>query len=155
MPAPVKVTITSPCNTSNNSARLSASGDNQIQWHATGDKSYTLKLPNGVFEGYPGTGTFDLAISGPGFQPEPPLTLIAQPAAQTISNYIFEAGYNCVGINNDPPPDIVIDGGVAEQESELGENPDPPPDIVIDGIGTGQEMGIGETLDYPPDIVND
>ena len=132
MPAPVKVTITSQCDTSNNSARLSSSGDNQIQWHAAGDKSYTLKLPNGVFEGYPGTGTFDLAISGPGFQPEPPLTLMAQPAAQTISNYIFEDGYNCGDIKTDPPPDI-----------------------VIDGIGTGQEMGIGEALDYPPDIVTD
>jgi hypothetical protein len=80
---------------------------------------------------------------------------MAQPAAQTISNYIFEDGYNCVDIKTDPPPDIVIDGGVAGQESELGENPDPPPDIVIDGIGTGQEMGIGEALDYPPDIVTD
>jgi hypothetical protein len=110
MPAPVKVTIASPCNTSNNSARLSPSGDNQIQWKANGNHCHVLKLPNGVFQGHDGTGTFDLPIDGQSFQPDPPLMLVPQPTPQTIGNYIFEDGHNCMGIKHDPPPDIVIDG---------------------------------------------
>lgn len=116
MPSPLQVTITGVCNTSNNSARLSPSGNNQIQWQATGQNSYTLTLPRGVFVGYDGTGTFDLPISGPGFQPASPLTLVPKPPAQTVSNYIYQNGGNCRTGSNyadgvlDPPPDIVIDG---------------------------------------------
>ena len=109
MPSPVQVTITSTCNTSNNSARLSPSGNNQIQWQATGQNSYVLTLPQGVFVGYDGSGTFTLNIVGTGFQPSTPLQLVASPTAQTISNYISQSGSNCPGTAGDPPPDIVID----------------------------------------------
>ena len=110
MPTPVKITITSPCSTSNNSPRLRPSGDTQIHWRAADNRSFTLHLPNGVFEGHPGTGTFYVEVSGPGFVPDPPLRLLSQPTPQTIHNYIFENGSNCMSKQHDPPPDIVIDG---------------------------------------------
>lgn len=110
MPSPIQVTITSTCNTSNNSARLSPSGNNEIQWQATGQNSYVLTLPQGVFVGYPGTGTFTVNVVGTGFQPgNCPLQLVASPAAQTISNYISQNGSNCPDTTGDPPPEIVID----------------------------------------------
>jgi hypothetical protein len=107
MPSPVKVTITSVCHTSNNLARLSPSGDNQIQWQAAGKNTFTLKLPKGVFQGHDGTGTFHLTITGTGFQPATPLTLVPKPTAQLISNYIYQNGSKC--LSDEPPPDIVID----------------------------------------------
>jgi hypothetical protein len=107
MPSPVQVTITSVCHTSNNLARLSPSGDNQIQWQAAGKNAYILKLPEGVFQGHDGAGTFHLTITGTGFQPASPLTLVPHPTAQMISNYIYRNGSNCLALEQ--PPDIVID----------------------------------------------
>src|ERR1044071_4576577 len=111
----VQVTITSVCNTSDNAAQLSNNGanpKNQIQWQATGQNSYTLQLPGGVFQGQ--DSDFSLDISGPGFQPSTPLQLVAEPSAQTISNYIYQNGANCPGAIADPPPEIVIDANTAE-----------------------------------------
>src|SRR5215467_2978779 len=90
---PVQITIRSACKTSNNSVTLDPEGNNQIQWQPAGQRSFTLKLPYGVFVGYEtGTGTFDVAINeGGGFQPSPALTLMASPTGQTITNYIYES----------------------------------------------------------------
>jgi hypothetical protein len=107
MPSPVQITITSVCKTSKNLARLSPSGDNQIQWQAAGKNTFTLTLPKGVFQGHDGAGTFKLTITGTGFQPATPLTLVLHPTAQLISNYIYQNGSNCS--SDSPPPDIVID----------------------------------------------
>ena len=111
MPSTVQLTITSVCRTSNNSVTLSNTGNNQIQWQPTGQDSYTLKLPYGVFVGYEtGSGTFDVPINaGGGFQPSTALQLVANPTNQTITNYIYQNGSNCSQIQGDPPPDIVIE----------------------------------------------
>lgn|SRR5689334_25108266 len=111
----VQVTITSVCNTSNNAAQLSNNGSNpknQIQWNATGQNSYTLQLPGGVFQGH--DSDFSLTIGSSGFQPSPPLQLVADPSGQTISNYIYQNGSNCPQTMGDPPPEIVIDANSAE-----------------------------------------
>ena len=111
----VQVTITNTCNTSNNAANLSNSGNNpqnQIQWNPAGQTGpYVLKLPYGVFIGYEsGSGTFDVDITaGGGNQPSTTLQLVTNPAAQTISNYIYLNWVNCSQLQGDPPPEIIIE----------------------------------------------
>jgi len=99
--AVTKVTINSVCDTSNNAVTLSnSSGNNQIQWNAAGQQTYTVTVPANVFQEYPNGGSFSVGPTG--WTPASPLTLLASPTLQTISNYISQNGNGCAALGGGP-----------------------------------------------------
>jgi len=108
MPNIRNITITSACATDPPHPHLSLAGYDGVQWHSSPPNLYYLVLPGGVFVGHPIRFIWPVL----GATPTTPLILVKPLPIPppTISNYIFDPiGRNCVSVDADNPPDIIID----------------------------------------------
>jgi len=82
-------------------------GGEEVQWCGLDTASiWQLKLPGGVFVGYP--KPFTLTIVGKNAQPDPALIVVPKPPSTLISRYVFKInGDGCVSLA--APPEIVIE----------------------------------------------
>ena len=104
---PLKVTITSRCLTVPRDPKLTIGKNDEIQWHTAANSTFDLHLPGGAFKDHP--TAFVQRITGPQFQPEPPLIAVAP---MTITNYVYDTnGINCTPARPGDaadPPEILI-----------------------------------------------